>query len=224
MRVIALTRRRVLVALVLLSLLLATIRFAGHSSGHPKFGRIYATQMSESYSDTKMLWRVSQWAEVNVRSLFHLRARRQALSSDHGPNRDYGLHVGPSLLGWSSHAASSKERNGYIYMRDQRPSGGNRPLWEFALSPKRRLSDVTEDDLRGEFYGMGDPRATNVFGAAWERAAILVPEGQIVLARLAADRSTVYVIRLAKQGGTQSGRGTMRVEYVVATHQPPNPY
>src|SRR6267142_1736019 len=110
MCVITLTRRRVLTALVLLSLILVTIWFAGQCSVHSRFGRIYVAQMSESYSDTKMLWQVRQRAEVTVRSLLHLRICRPAPSNDHGPSRDYGLHVGPSLLGWSSHAASSTER------------------------------------------------------------------------------------------------------------------
>jgi hypothetical protein len=129
----------------------------------------------------------------------------------------YGLKVGPALLGWSSHANSPSERNGYIYMRDVSPSGGNKPLWEFSLSTKHRLSDVTRDDLRGEFYGMDDSRGASVFGEAWtpDGSAILVPEGQIFFARLAADHSVVYVIRLAKQGGMGSGKGTIQIEYYV---------
>jgi hypothetical protein len=137
------------------------------------------------------------------------------------PNQ-YGLKVGPALLGWSSHANSPSERNGYIYMRDEEPSGGNKQLWEFALTTKLRLSEVTRDDLRCEFYGMNDPHGTNVFGAAWTGAAILVPEGQVFFARLVADRSAIYVIRLAKQGGPKSGQGTMRIEYRVFTGQPSN--
>jgi hypothetical protein len=92
------------------------------------------------------------------------------------PNQ-YGLKVGPALLGWSSHANSPSERNGYIYMRDVSPSGGNKPLWEFSLTPKHSLSDVTRADFRGEFYGMSDSRGASVFGDAWtpDDSAILVP-------------------------------------------------
>ncbi len=137
-------------------------------------------------------------------------------------NQD-GLRVGSALLGWSSHANSPSERNGYIYMRDEDPHGGNKPLWEFALTTKHRLSEVTRDDLRCEFYGMDDPRGTNIFGAAWtDGAAILVPEGQVFFARLVKDRSTIYVIYLAKQGGPGSGRGTMQIKYRVFRGQPSN--
>ena len=128
----------------------------------------------------------------------------------------YGLQVGPSMLGWSSHANDSAKRDGYIYMRDEQPDGGNKPLWEFALTTKRQLSDVTQDDLHCQFYGMDDPRGPNVFGDAWaDGSAILVPEGQVFFARLAANHSVVYVIRLAKQGGMESGKGTMQIEYRV---------
>jgi hypothetical protein len=135
----------------------------------------------------------------------------------------FGLQVGSSVLGWSSHANNSTQRNGYIYMRDERPDGGNKPLWEFAMTTKRRLSDVTQDDLRCPFYGMDDPRGPNVFGDAWEDGTtILVPEGQVFFARLVADRSVIYVIRLTKQGGSGSSRGTMRIEYRAFTGQPSN--
>ncbi len=127
----------------------------------------------------------------------------------------HGLRVGPSVLGWSSHENDSRRRNGYIYMRDDRPNGGNKPLWEFALTSKRRLAEVTQADLRCQFYRMHDPRGPSVFGHAWEGSAILVPEGQVFFGRLVRDRSVIYAIRLAKQGGPSSGHGTMRIEYKV---------
>ena len=154
---------------------------------------------------------------------FRIHVYTATMSETAKPNQ-YGLEVGPSLLGWSSHANDSRERNGYIYMRDERPEGGNKPLWEFALTTKHRLSEVTPQDLRCPFYGMDDPRGPSVFGDAWtpDGSAILVPEGQIVFARLVADRSVIYVIRLAKQGGSGSGRATMQIEYRVFTGQPSN--
>jgi hypothetical protein len=222
MRLIILNRGRVRVSLLFLTLILAVVWFARRSSVHPQFGQVYEAQMSESYNDTRRLWQLRHDAEASVRGFLHLRQQRPPPArSDHGPNSDYGLRVGPSLLGWSSHDNSFTNRNGYIYMRDERPTGGNRPLWEFALSAKHRLSEVTRDDLRCEFYGMDDPRGAEVFGGAWEDgAAIFVPEGQIFFARLVADRSVIYIIRLAKQGGAQSGRGAMRIEYTTATNQP----
>jgi len=154
--------------------------------------------------------------------LFRVPIRIATMSETVMPHQ-WGLDVGPSVLGWSSHANDSRERNGYIYMRDERPEGGNKPLWEFALTTKSRLSAVTAQDLRCPFYGMDDSRGPSVFGDAWaDGAAILVLEGQIFFARLVSDRSVVYVIRLAKQGGNGSSRGTMRIEYRVFSGQPSN--
>src|SRR6185369_15487916 len=104
---------------------------------------------------------------VVVAWLFLRKPVHIAQMSETAVQSQYGLKVGPALLGWSSHANSPSERNGYIYMRNVTPSGGNKPLWECSLSPKHRLPDVTRDDLRGEFYGMNDPRGASVFGNAW---------------------------------------------------------
>jgi hypothetical protein len=135
----------------------------------------------------------------------------------------YGLVVGPSVLGWSLHSNEPRKHSGYIYMRDERPEGGNKPLWEFALTTKRQLSEVTPKDFSCPFYGMSDPRGPSEFGDAWANgSAILVPEGQIFFARLVSDRSVIYVIRLAKQGSSVSG-GTMRIEYREYKGQPSNP-
>jgi hypothetical protein len=113
--------------------------------------------------------------------------------------RQYGFSVGPAMLGWSLRENSSIERNGYIYMKDASPGDAQgppliKPLWEFALTTKHRLTEVTQNDLHCEFYGMDDPRGTNVFGEDWTGDTIRVPEGQIFFARLVTNRSTVYII------------------------------
>lgn len=168
---------------------------------HPQFGRIYVAGMSEHYT----YW---QFARLTVSKWLHRLPQK--------PYYDLGLQVGPDVLGWSSHENSPSKRDGYIYMRNPLPSGGNEPLWEFALTTKRRLSEVTSDDLKCEYFGMNDPRGTNIFGAAWTGAAILVPEGQLFFGRLVTNRSVTYVIRLAKQRGPD--RSAMRIEYVVVTN------
>lgn len=132
-----------------------------------------------------------------------------AKMSEAAPHQ-YGLQVGAAILGWSSHSG----QDGYIYMRDVQPSGKNQPLWEFALTPKRQFSEVNRDDLKCEFYGMNDSRGSEVFGTAWDGATILVLEGQVFFARLISNRSTIYVIKLAKQKG-EAGRSTMQIEYRI---------
>ena len=130
-------------------------------------------------------------------------------TSESKPNQ-YGFQVGSKTLGWSSHG----DREGYIYMRDVEPSGNNQPLWEFALTSKRHFFEISHSDLKGEFYGMNDPRGSRIFGTAWNGATLLVPEGQMFFARLTSNPSTVYVIKIAKQTG-HAGRCTLQVEYRV---------
>jgi RNA polymerase sigma factor (sigma-70 family) len=129
-------------------------------------------------------------------------------------SHQYGLNVGPAVLGWNQRENSPEVGDGYILMKDAMPSGNNEPLWEFALSPKRNLQDVTRADLRCEFYGLNDPRGQDKFGADWFGSSIRVPEGQVFFARLITNRSMVYVIRLKKEGGTQD-KATMQIEYVI---------
>ena len=128
--------------------------------------------------------------------------------------RQYGLPIGPSLLGWHHADNIPSVRTGYIIMKDVQPSGSNQPLWEFALTSKRHLSEITRADLHCVYYGMNDPHGADVFGEAWHGSSICVPEGQIFFARLISERSIVYAVCLAKQGGTED-RGTMHAEYRV---------
>jgi hypothetical protein len=179
---------------------------------HPEFGTIYTAMMSEAYVDRpRTIW---QKAEATIRQWLDP-AMRPGLPR-------HGLQLGSTLLGWSLHSNSPGSRDGWIYLREMMPrsTGGNPPLWEVALSPKPRLADVSSADLNTEFYGLNDPRGANVFGTNWNGSALVVPEGQVLIARLATNHSVVYVIRLAKQGGTPNW-GSMKIEYVAVTNRPP---
>jgi hypothetical protein len=203
------------VGLALLALaLVGVVWTASRRSVQPEFGRIYAAEMVETHT---LNWQ-TRWerGEAALRRWLHV-SQRQAPPQE-------GLQIGPALLGWSL--------GGHIYMSNP---NSNDPLWEFALSSRKRLRDVTREDLRCEFYGMNDPRGTNVFGprytgpntrTAWEEHAIRVPDGQVFLARLVTNRSTVYVIQLGRwqyftdAAGGHNGR--IRVEYVAVENQSPN--
>ena len=71
---------------------------------------------------------------------------------------------------------------------------------------------MTRVDLRCEFYGMGDPRGSHVFGTNWGGHTILVPEEQVFFARPTTNRSVVCVIQLLKQAGGPDW-GAMRIKY-----------
>jgi hypothetical protein len=205
------TWKKAVVFLVAVAMVVFVGWWAAHrGSRHPEFGKIYRSEMSESYQDTQTKW---QKAAATVRQWLHLPRRPD-------PSK-FGLPVGPALLGWSIHRNSPPLRDGWIYFRDVAPwkPGGNPALWEIALSGKRRLADVSGGDLLNcDFYGQGDPRGSNTFGTNWDGRAIIVPEGQILFARLVTNRPVIYVIHLAKQGGPPS-EGSMEIEYVVATNR-----
>jgi hypothetical protein len=204
---------------LLAAALVGVVWLASRDSAHPEFGRIYTAEMVETHTDN---WK-TRWerGEATLRTWLHL-AQRQAPPA-------YGLQIGPALLGWSL--------GGHIYMDAPEPSARNAPRWEFALSTRSRLRDVAREDLQCEFYGVNDPRGTNVFGSryiglppvirtAWEEHAIKVPDGQVFFARLVTNRSTVYVVQLGKwqfftnAAGAHNGR--IQALYVRVENQSPN--
>ena len=113
----------------------------------------------------------------------------------------------------------------------------NDPLWEFALSNRKRLRDVRREDLHCEFYGMNDPRGTNVFGApysglftrtAWGGHAIRVADDQVFFARLVTNRAILYAVQLGrwtyKTNANGAHIGRIRAQYVGVTNAPVSPY
>lgn len=198
--------------LVAVGIVFAGVWLIRWTTMHPQFGLIQVTSMAmRSPHPPPSIW---EKADDKVRSWLHLQQR-------FGPKSDYGLQIGPAVLGWSYANNTLTKRDGYIYLRDVRPAGRNAPLWELALSSKRGLRDVTRDDVPTEFYRTGDPRGADAFGSAWRGETILVPEGQILFARLETDPSVVYIIRLAKQRGLQTEDwATMEIEYVKTPNDP----
>src|SRR5688572_17578062 len=104
----------------------------------------------------------------------------------------------------NSRAVFAPNPNGYIYFNDVTAAGNDSPLWEFALTAKKQLSDVTRQEFECEFYGMNDLRGTK----PWHKL-LMVPEGQVFFARWVTNRKCLYIVRLAKQRGTPDW-GTMR--------------
>jgi hypothetical protein len=208
-------RKRLVLALPLIVACVLVGWFIRNGSRHPEFGRIYRTEMVEENTDDS--WQTGwERKEAALRRFLHLRQRPAP------PQR--GMQIGPARLGWSL--------GGHIYMSNP---DSNDPLWEFALSSRKNLREVTREDLRCEFYGMNDPRGTHVFGppytgpntrTAWEGHAIRVPDGQVFFARLVTNRSTIYVIQLGKWSYTTNANGAqigrIRAEYAVVTNPPPN--
>jgi hypothetical protein len=182
----------VLVSLLVAALVGVDVWFLLRSPVHPEFGKIYSANMSESHKRNMTVW---DKRIVSVKRWLSLPMSKRQLEG----GSDCGLQIGPATLGWSVRENWPPRRTGYIYLGNVESTEDFPPLWEIALSKTARLAEVSRDDLRCEFYGKNDPRGTSIFGTAWNGPTIVMPEGQVFFARLATNRSTVYVIRLAKQ-------------------------
>ena len=211
MHALVTNRKRLLVALTFVGACVLIVWLVSSSSRHPEFGRIYHTEMVESSADNS--WQ-NAWekTEASVRRTLQVRKRP--------PPPQRGMQVGPARLGWSL--------GGHIYMSNP---DSNDPLWEFALSSRKHLREVTPEDLHCEFYGMNDPRGANLFGppysgvfthTAWEGHAIRVADGQVFFARLVTNRFTIYAVQLGQWSYTTNGNGAhigrIRAQYIAVTN------
>ena len=100
---------------------------------------------------------------------------------------------------------------GFIYLNH--PLLDNTPYWEFALSSRGRLHEVTRSDVPSEFYGMNDPRGLLVFGQDWNGHTLRVPDGEVLFARVVTNRSIIYAVHVCQRPPGDK-RGRMRVKYV----------
>jgi len=67
-------------------------------------------------------------------------------------------------------------------------------FWEFAPCGRTNLMEVTAEDLRITFVGLGDPSGSASFGNDWASTAVRVREGEILFARRVGRAGPVYVI------------------------------
>src|SRR4030095_1385344 len=126
MRAITPGKKWLSVALLIVAGIFAALIWRG--SFHPEFGRIRTTEMIECRTDWQTHWQTHpERVEAKVRSWLHLPKRPQ-------PPRY--LKVGSVSLEWSL--------GGHIYMEAPDTST---PFWEFALSDRKQLADVTRADL-----------------------------------------------------------------------------
>ena len=105
-------------------------------------------------------------------------------------------------LCWSAEHSKS----GYIYFA---APDSPLPLWEFSACTKPNLTQLSPDDLATRFVSFSDRTNRSglgpaVFGTNYLRHAIRVNQGQVILARLAADHNKVYALDFAKQTQTNA--------------------
>jgi hypothetical protein len=117
------------------------------------------------------------------------------------PNHPVYLDLGPRLLEWSGGDLRPSNPIGYLYSCDpmvMRTTMNTSNVWSFAPCNKSRLADVTVADLGAVFCAAGEnEKGRTTFGTNWSKArrgenAVLVREGQVILARHSAQPSTIY--------------------------------
>jgi len=196
--------------------LLGAVWFACRPAVHPRFGRVYYAEVVDTGA--------GNWQSALAKGVAALLTWLQV------PQRPVPRHL---QIGSAHLQRSAALHGGYIYFES--PEYPWTPQWEFALSPRKRLGEVGQTDLRCEFYVMNDPKGLNIFGpsysgpttrTAWEERAIRVPDGQVFFARLATNRSTVYVVQLGRCRPFRNRNGAhccrLRVQYVQAENQWPS--
>jgi RNA polymerase sigma factor (sigma-70 family) len=174
--------------------------------------RVRETEMVESYAAFPLHWS----KDKKMVSGPFLRDGRPA-STDRW---DSGFRVGPSILGWSLGTVVSLDGNWFDYIYMINPLPPSEPRWEFALSRKTELSSITKTDLDCDYYGCNDPRGPQVFGDNWKSNAIRVATNQIFFARLITNRSTTYVVELAKRE-VSTNRGAALARYIAVASPGP---
>jgi len=143
--------------------------------------------------------------------------KHSEMAEPHGsaPRQRTYLRVGSAQLEWSLN--STGQKTGWVYFN--KPES-NDAIWEFAPCSRTNLHDVVAQDLRVEFIRKGDTRVESLFRprqplgpGSSATTAILVREGDIVLARLIRSPAAVYAVKFTEQGGTQKW-GSIRIDYV----------
>jgi hypothetical protein len=133
-----------------------------------------------------------------------LKAALYEVFGQHGPSVpppspiQSDLLVGDTELFWSS----GGYRHGYLYF-GARYGSGRVPVWEFAPCSKANLSEITSQDLPARFVAHNDKtNGPASFGTNWlwkgGGGAIRVNQGDMILARPAADPASVYALDFAR--------------------------
>ena len=105
---------------------------------------------------------------------------------------DSYLRFGSVAMEWSDGGDA-----GYLYFSATDTKRGE---WEFAPCTRQNLIEVRPEDGLCEFYGRAHPKGTNIFGEGWGENAILVNQGQLLLAREANEPGIVYALKIKNRG------------------------
>ena len=178
MRTRPLTRRFIATVLgIVLTAMIICIWFAKRSV-HPQFGRVYHC----SYDMLGSTRRAAEWVDhhspVRTRFIKYVQAH---------PTRRLALGTNTLVVGPQNPITRTTLLALYV------PPSTN-GFWEFAPCGRTNLMEVTAEDLRITFVGLGDPSGSASFGNDWASTAVRVREGEILFARRVGRAGPVYVI------------------------------
>ena len=161
---------------------------------HPVYGKALKTIASDEH-----LTQLSTRSDGTMREALNGSTKQNSVSR---VLKRTNLVIDNVELQWSGGGSNF----GYLYFCAPGPP---LPLWEFAACSKPNLTRVSPEDLATRFVSFAD--RTNrtgtgeaIFGTNWVRNGIRVRQGQVVLARLAGDRSKVFVLEFTKQTPTNA--------------------
>jgi len=162
-------------------------------STHPIFGKVYETSATD------------------VMEMPEIRGPNGLL-----PRIPVYLVVDSGLLEWSAVDVQPRQPSGYLYFWDPASTLKRSNVWAFAACGQSGLANVTEKDLKADFCDADGVEAGRAaFGTNWvvhgrRGQAILLREGQIILARNSTRPARIYALEMTKQD-----RGNLRVRYIV---------
>lgn len=123
------------------------------------------------------------------------------------PHDAHFLQIGSEKLLWSP--TDDVKKTGALYFC---ATDGLTDVWEFALSKRQKLEEISSEDLIGRFYGRNNSDWRNALSAVSDRCFRVV-QGQVLLARHRGIAGTVFALEL-----TQQDRGVLTLNYLSITN------
>ena len=128
---------------------------------------------------------------------------RTASTKIDGTGRYLDLELGK--LGWSHNVPG---KTGFFYFKYGGRDRTNSPVWEFAASTHREISEYDGKPLVTKLYGQSTPGNHEAIGRVGYNA-VKVAVGQVLLARTVDDPTTVYALKI----DGQEQREAMSIKY-----------
>ena len=131
------------------------------------------------------------------------------------PKTPIYLVVGYKALEWSAAGVRDRKQSGFLYFWDPLSPMNDSNVWSFAACKLSSLADLTANDLKVDFCEAEEvEKGLAAFGTNWvhdrgQVRAVLVRQGQVILARHSKYPTNIYALEMTEQNS-----GNLRVRYV----------